>query len=140
MRALSFIGTGISSSELSLTVEYCCGCDWDLDSFDADAPAPWIGFDSLRLRPGRDVGRRSACLADVLRPREVKWLPGPMGVGDAVAIFRRSYVVIVRCFAVVLFPFRLSISFQYQFPEYVVVVPSSCLAPVASHQKPEADE
>jgi hypothetical protein len=40
VRALSFIGTGISSSELSLSVEYCC-CESDLDSF--------AGLDSLRL-------------------------------------------------------------------------------------------
>ena len=74
MRALSFIGTGISSSELSCIAEYCCGCDAAL----LESGAAWLaeldkGFDSLRLRPGRELlGRRSACRADVLRPRDVK--------------------------------------------------------------------
>lgn len=62
------MGTGISSSELSLRLEYCCDCGW--------------GFDSLRLSMGRDGGRRKACLADVLLPIDVKWLPAPIGVGE----------------------------------------------------------
>jgi len=93
VRALSFMGTGISSSELSLRVEYCCDCD-----FASFPPAPTIagaepptGFDSLRLICCLEVGRRRACLADVLRPIDVKWLPGPSGVGDAadIAMFGR---------------------------------------------------
>jgi hypothetical protein len=44
------------------------------------------GLDSLRPSAGLDVGRRSACRADVLLPSDVKWLPGPIGVGDAVAM------------------------------------------------------
>lgn len=47
--ALSFMGTGISSSELSCMAEYCC---WAL----ADCP----GFDS-RFLSVRDGGRRRAC-------------------------------------------------------------------------------
>lgn len=89
MRALSFIGTGISSSELSLSVAYCC--EWLLASAGSTAAADaGPGLDSLRARPGRDVGRLRACLADVLRPRDVKWLPWPTGVGDAVAMAATS--------------------------------------------------
>jgi len=44
------------------------------------------GLDSARLRPGLEGGRRRACLADVLRPRDVKWLPAPIGVGDVADI------------------------------------------------------
>lgn len=84
--ALNFIGTGISSSELSLSVEYCCDCDRDSLSSEAVVADPPIGFDSLRLNCDLDVGRRRACLADVLRPRDVKWLPTPIGVGDAADI------------------------------------------------------
>lgn len=49
VRALSFMGTGISSSELSFMAEYCC---WEL--------ADWPGFDS-RFLSDRDGGRRRAC-------------------------------------------------------------------------------
>lgn len=57
-------------------------------SLDADGADPDMGLDSLRLNAGREDGRRNACRAEVRRPREVKWLPGPTGVGDAVAITR----------------------------------------------------
>lgn len=73
VRALSFIGTGISSSELSFMVEYCCGWEVLLDSLGSGgAAAVYRGLDSLRLRAGREVGRRKACRADVRRPSEVK--------------------------------------------------------------------
>lgn len=44
------------------------------------------GWDSLRLNWWREAGRRKACRVDVLRPREVKWLPAPNGVGEAADI------------------------------------------------------
>ncbi len=54
-------------------VEYCCGWDVLLVSLDADGAAELDrGLDSLRLRAGRELGRRKACRADVLRPSEVK--------------------------------------------------------------------
>ncbi len=66
----------ISSSELS---EWnCCGRDLDaaLGSFASVAAIELpAGFDSLRLSSGRDVGRRSACLADVLLPRRGSGFP-----------------------------------------------------------------
>lgn len=34
----------------------------------------------------REDGRRVACRADVRRPRDVKWLPWPIGVGDTEAM------------------------------------------------------
>ncbi len=54
-------------------VEYCCGWEVLLDSLDSGgAAAVYRGLDSLRLRAGREVGRRKACRADVRRPSEVK--------------------------------------------------------------------
>jgi len=79
--ALSFIGTGISSSELSLAAGYC----WDsaFASTVAMLAAGSTGFNSLRPSWGRDVGRRRACRALTRRPMDEKWLPWPIGVGDA---------------------------------------------------------
>lgn len=48
VRALSFMGTGISSSELSFKVEYCCGCELDSLLTGAATALP-AGCDSLRL-------------------------------------------------------------------------------------------
>ena len=50
---------------------------------DAPGAAVPTGFDSLRLSWGRDVGRRRAWRVDVLRPTAEKWLPAPIGVGEA---------------------------------------------------------
>lgn len=93
MYALSFTGPGISSSELSWSAAYCCDCD--LGSLAADVADPGTGLDSLLLTCCLEDGRRSACLADVLRPIDVKWLPGPIGVGDVVAISAVLAVVVV---------------------------------------------
>ena len=86
VKALSFIGTGISSSELSAA--NCWSC-WDwvciLSAFPALA-------DSLRPSWDLEGGRRRACLAEVLLPKDVKWLPAPAGVGDVAAIL--SYCLI----------------------------------------------
>lgn len=48
VRALSFMGTGISSSELSFKVEYCWGCELDSLLTGAATALP-AGCDSLRL-------------------------------------------------------------------------------------------
>lgn len=49
VRALSFMGTGISSSELSFKVEYCWGCELDSLLTGGAATALPAGCDSLRL-------------------------------------------------------------------------------------------
>ena len=91
MRALSFIGTGISSSELSLAwalawaeVPYCC---------DRNACAEGTGFDSARLMAGLEGALRSPDRSDVFlvgaaaaADPMAEWLLEPIGVGDAVAI------------------------------------------------------
>lgn len=94
VRALSFIGTGISSSELSLSVEYCCDCAFD-SLLAAAAADSGTGLESLRLSCCLEGGRRRACRADVLLPRAVKWLPAPIGVGDAVAISVTGLLLLV---------------------------------------------
>lgn len=71
VRALSFMGTGISSSELSCMVEYCA---WEFDA------RP--GLESCFLKV-RDGGRLRACLWEVLRVRGAAW-EAPAGVGDIV--------------------------------------------------------
>jgi len=62
-----------------------------------DRADPDIGLDSLRLRAGREDGRRKACLAEVRLPRDVKWLPGPKGVGDAVDMLWDCDAAMSRC-------------------------------------------
>lgn len=83
MRALSFIGTGISSSELSLSwAEVAAGayrCDLDA------CAVVGTGFDSARLIVGLVEGAfRSPDRSDVfLVGAVVEWLPEPIGVGEA---------------------------------------------------------
>ncbi len=94
VRALSFIGIGISSSELSWRIEYCCCCSGAAAATAAAAAAPEVRFKlpaivdapAAPLTCDRDGGRRRACRADVRRPSDVKWLPWLMGVGDTAAI------------------------------------------------------
>lgn len=97
MRALSFMGIGISSSELSCSVVYCC-CASAAPAGPA-AAAFELRFeavpDAAALICERDGGRRRACRADVRRPMEVNWLPWPAGVGDTVAIV--VSVMLWRC-------------------------------------------
>ena len=91
VRALSFIGMGISSSELSWRVEYCCCCA-SAAPLGAPAAEPRLAAvpDAAPFSRDRDGGRRRACLAEVRRPRDVTTLPWPRGVGDAAAIVRRD--------------------------------------------------
>ncbi len=86
--ALSFMGTGISSSELSFKVEKASGCDWDCISGVASLVArpDGPGLDPARANCGLEGGRLTAWRAEVLRPSDVNWLPWPIGVGDAVAM------------------------------------------------------
>jgi hypothetical protein len=78
VKALSFIGTGISSSELSSW--YCLDADLVLPLAAAvGAIDCWL---SLRDNIWREGGRRRAWRCEVLRTR-----PLPIGVGDAVAMF-----------------------------------------------------
>lgn len=81
VRALSFIGTGISSSELS---SWNCCC-WPFDM----APLEEAGWLSLRFMSGLEGSRLSACRWDVLRTS-----PAPMGVGETVAMV---VVVVEAC-------------------------------------------
>ncbi len=83
--ALSFMGAGISSSELSCSVEKGCGSALTPLASPL-AAVGGTGVDSLRLSRGRDVGRLSACRAEVRRPNDEKRLPCPTGVGDVVAM------------------------------------------------------
>lgn len=83
MRALSFIGTGISSSELSLSwAEVAAGayrCDLDA------CAVVGTGFDSARLIVGLVEGafRSPDRSDDFLVGAVVEWLPEPIGVGEA---------------------------------------------------------
>lgn len=77
VRALSFMGTGISSSELSCMVEYCA---WELDA------RP--GFESCFLKV-RDGGRLRACLWEVLRVNGAACAE-PAGVGDIAEAISKS--------------------------------------------------
>lgn len=80
MKALSFIGTGISSSELSALVP----ANWEPEAA-CEAAAFGTGFDWARSSPGLDGALLNPDLSDGFRVGAEKWLD-PMGVGEAVAI------------------------------------------------------
>lgn len=82
----------------------CCGCESaPLFADGVGSRALDIaGWDSLRLAWWREAGLRKACRVDVLRPREVKWLPAPRGVGEAADIVDAQFTCLgesLFCFA-----------------------------------------
>ena len=87
VRALNFIGIGISSSELSLR-EYRRAFVVDFSGA-TDFSGAAIGTGAPRFKFGLVAGWRRACLEAGLRLIWPKWLE-PNGVGEAVAIAREQ--------------------------------------------------